>query len=376
MDTRDPQSSPGPVQPAVPESDLNPSTGPLAPTGEGATTTVKPRYLPRYPFLLESILAGVIHGLGARLAFGVDSLRDILGVMTFSFIFLVPFCLGVLTVYVAERKDRLSWASRIFMPLTPAFIALVAAMVLAWEGLICIVLWLPMYLFMACLGGLVAGLIHTLIDSTRNRHLTLASIMVLPFVSAPLEHTLDLPVQKRVVQNHIDIQASPEVVWQHIIRVEKFRPEEHHRSLAHLIGFPRPLEATLSHEGIGGVRHATFEGDVLFVETITAWEPLERLTFGIKADTSAIPPTTLDEHVTVGGPYFDVLEGEYRLEKLNDATVRLHLQSVHRLSTQFNAYSSLWTDFIMDDVQSYILSILKTRCEKTQASLPAPTSGG
>lgn len=339
-----------------------------------AQPTGKARYVPRYPFLLEATIAGVLHGLGARLAFGYEGFKDLFGVMSFSFIFLVPFCLGLLTVYIAERKEPLTWVSRIFLPFTPAFIALVAAMLLAWEGLICIVLWLPMYLIMASLGGMIAGIILKVIEKSRHRHMTFASLMLLPFVSAPVEHALELPLDMRVVENAIDIKASPEVVWQHIIRVEKFRPEEHHRALSHMIGFPRPLEATLSHEGVGGVRNATFEGDVLFIETITHWEPLERLTFGIKADTSAIPPTTLDEHVTVGGPYFDVLEGEYRLEVLDKETVRLHLQSVHRLSTHFNVYSRLWTDFIMRDVQSYILDILKVRCEKAMAALPAPAA--
>lgn len=359
MEPRDPQTSP----PAEVTPDGR-STPPPSP----APQTFWQRNLFQYPFYLEAIGLGVLHGLAARLGFGDDRFKDLLGVMTFSFIFLVPLTLGVLTVYVGERKAPWGWMARILTPLIPASIALVAAMMLAWEGLICIILWLPMYLLMASLGGVVAGIVLTVIRSRRNQHLTFVSLMVLPFLSAPIERQLGLPEELRVVANHIDIQASPEIVWKHIIRVPKFQPEEHHQALSHLIGFPKPLEATLSHEGIGGVRHATFEGNVLFVETITAWEDKERLTFGIKADTEGIPPTTLDQHVTVGGPYFDVLEGEYRLEQRGPNTVRLHLQSVHRVSTQFNAYASLWTDFIMRDVQSYILSILKVRCEKEQTA--------
>jgi hypothetical protein len=33
------------------------------------------------------------------------------------------------------------------------------------------------------------------------------------------------------------------------------------------------------------------------------------------------------------------------------------------LSTRFNFYSSLWTDFIMSDTQQYILEVIKRRCE-------------
>ena len=37
------------------------------------------------------------------------------------------------------------------------------------------------------------------------------------------------------------------------------------------------VEATWSREGVGGVRHASFAGGVVFVETVTVWEPGEPL---------------------------------------------------------------------------------------------------
>jgi hypothetical protein len=131
------------------------------------------------------------------------------------------------------------------------------------------------------------------------------------------------------------------VVWQHIERVPRISAQELQSSWSHTIGFPNPVEATLSDEGIGGVRHATFEGGVLFVETIDEWEPQHRLGFSIRAQTEQIPPTTLDEYVTVGGKFFDVLHGEYMLEPLANGTTRLHLASRHRISTDFNWYAHL-----------------------------------
>jgi len=41
----------------------------------------------------------------------------------------------------------------------------------------------------------------------------------------------------------------------------------------------------------------------------------------IQADR--IPRETLDEHVTVGGEYFDVLRGDYRLEPLGNGVTRV-----------------------------------------------------
>jgi hypothetical protein len=134
-------------------------------------------------------------------------------------------------------------------------------------------------------------------------------------------------------------------------------------SWTHRVGFPRPIEATLSYEGVGGIRHATFERGVLFIETVTAWEPEHRLAFSIRADSTNIPPTTFDEHVTIGGRYFDVLNGEYRLEPLGNGDILLHLTSEQRLSTDFNGYAGLWTDAVMQSLQTSILQVIQHRCE-------------
>ncbi|MBF5042044.1 MULTISPECIES: hypothetical protein [Myxococcaceae] len=222
---------------------------------------------------------------------------------------------------------------------------------------------------LASLGGALAGLVgHLQRKRGASTGRYTVAVLLLPFLMAPLESQVAASRQLREVDTAIDIEAPPAVVWQHIIRVRAFQPEEHRPALSHLIGFPRPVEATLSHEGVGGVRHASFERGVVFVETVTTWVPERELAFSIRADPSTIPPTALDAHVTVGGPYFDVLDGRYRIEPLGARRVRLHLSSTHRLSTHFNPYSGAWTDFVMRDVQRYILAILKDRCEREAGS--------
>ena len=196
------------------------------------------------------------------------------------------------------------------------------------------------------------------------------SLILLPYLAAPIESRLPVPMEIRTVRSAIDIQASPETVWALIRSVRSIEPRENHFSWSHFIGFPRPVEATLNGRGIGGVRHATFEGGVEFTETITSWEEPRDLAFTIKANTDSIPPETLDEHVTIGGPYFDVLDGHYEIEPLGVGSVRLHLSSRHRLSTRINVYSGAWTDFIMGDIQTYILGIIKNRAERAPGATP------
>lgn len=308
---------------------------------------------------------GILYGAVSRFLF-TSTLGNSFTLMTIGFIFLVPLALGVLTVYFGEKAKKRGWGYRLLMPWVPCLILMLAAFVVGWEGSICILMALPIFLFMSSLGGLIVGLILRASPSQETSFSLVIFFAVLPFISASVEQKLGLPESVRTVETQITVSASPHAVWQNVERVREIEQSEQRFSMFHLFGFPRPLQATLSHEGIGGVRHATFEGGVLFVETISKWEPESNLSFSIRADAKSIPPTTLDEHVTIGGPYFDMLEGTYRIEPVSNEQVILHLSSKHRLSTRFNFYAGWWTAFIMRDIQENILGIIKRRCEMRQ----------
>jgi hypothetical protein len=167
----------------------------------------------------------------------------------------------------------------------------------------------------------------------------------------------------------------PTVVWPLVISVDSITPREQHPALFSAIGFPKPIAATLDHPGVGGVRTATFERGIVFRETIIAWDPERRIRFTITPD--AIPPTTLDPHVTIGGPYFDILTGTYELRALSGGRTQLVLTSEHRVSTAFNPYAGWWADRVMRSIQTNILGVLRDRAEVRIARpaklSPAPT---
>lgn len=326
---------------------------------------MKKQSLKPYAPILCGIVAGILYGTLVRFAFARPELQKFLGLMTFGFIFLVPFVLGIQVVYFAELERKTSWLFRIFMPWVPCLFLLTAAFLTGWEGSICIFMALPIFMIFSSIGGAFMGLAFETdgVSHTKGAPLLIVCA-ILPLVCSSIEQQFPLPQTFRTVDTQITINAPSAVIWHNIERVPAIQPQEHKPSLFHWLGFPRPVEATLSHEGIGGVRHATFEGKVLFVETITTWEREKKLAFTIKADTASIPPTTLDEHVTVGGPFFDVLDGTYWLEPVGHNQVILHLSSKHRLSTRFNFYAGWWTDAIMRDIQNNILGIIKNRCEQ------------
>ena len=206
-------------------------------------------------------------------------------------------------------------------------------------------------------------MLRLLIPSDRSKNYCLAVVVFAPFLAAPLESMRTAASEVRTVRTAIEVNASPAAVWREIRSVPKITEAEQSFDFSHFLGFPRPTEALLAGEGVGAVRYARFEGKVLFIERITDWQEEKQLSFAIRADTANIPPGTFDEHVTIGGPYFDVLRGSYRIEELAPNRVRLHLSSDQRLSTGFNFYAHFWTEALMADLQTYILRIIKRRCE-------------
>ena len=299
---------------------------------------------------------GVAYGLLARLAFGYDAFDAVFGVMTWAFIFGVPMVMGILAVI--WQAEEPSWTSAFVLGWVPTFFTIVGALMLAWEGIICIVVWVPIAFLCASVGGLAGKVAWRLWESRRTLGLLAAA---LPVVFAPIENQFPDPVLPQTVHDAIEIEADAATVWREIREVAPIRPEELDGSLAYRLGFPRPIEARLVGEGVGSVRHATFEGGVTFVERVTEWEEGAALAFTI--DASAVPSTTFDQHVAVGGRYFDVLMGRYEIEEVGPGRDVLHLTSEQRLSTRVNAYTQLWTDRFMSDIQSTILEVVKARAE-------------
>jgi hypothetical protein len=311
-----------------------------------------------------SLSLGVVYGVFARIAFATHAgSRDWFGVMSASFLFGVPFIIGVVFALRYPFDFPLRWTRAVGGAIACSLLALGATMLLALEGLICVVVVAPVFIVMAGLGGLVGWGIHAVMERRRggSRGVMLSVAGLLPFLLSPIEHAAAPPVSVREVHNEIRIHASPDVVWQNIASVRAIRRDELPFAFSHVMGLPRPIEATLSHEGVGGVRVATFERGLSFHEAVSVWEPGRRLAFSIRPES--VPSVALDEHVAVGGPYFDVLEGTYTLDVVGPHEVVLHLSSRQRLSTRFNRYASLWSDFVMYDLQRAILDVIRRRCE-------------
>lgn len=320
------------------------------PPPEAAPRADEPPLPPRA--LLTGLLLGAAYGVFARLALTLNLLDTVFTGVSLAFLVVVPFAMGVLTTR-GRRAPGLAY--RLLAPWVAILITVAVSWAIGWEGAICIVLGLPIMLVAGSVGGVVGAWM-------RRRSL-LVVVPVLPLAVGAVEHRFGPPREERAVRTEIAVAAPVDVVWANVVNVAEIRPDERPWALYTAIGFPAPLSATLPDTGVGAVREARFAGDVLFIETVTAWDPRRHLAFTVRAQTHVIPPSTLDPHVTVGGPYFDVLTGSYRLEPGDGGGVRLVLTSAYRLSTRVNPYAGLWTDLVMRSIQRNILAVIRARAE-------------
>jgi hypothetical protein len=317
---------------------------------------------PVWKSLLIAVLIPLIYALLVRVLFDLDPIKDFITVMSLSFFITVPFAIGYLTIALSPIEKVRKLRYRVFAPWLAIILFLMATIWIRVEGWACWIMILPVFLVFASIGGLVAGG-RKIRQKDRPNKLQVSIILLLPFVAGPLEKLVPVLPARYEAYTFTDIQAPAQVIWNNVIRVRTIPEQADHGSLTRFLGFPRPIRAELNFAGIGGSREAVFSKGLVFKEVVREYEDQKKMIFGIKADPHEIPSTTMDEHVVIGGKYFDVLDGAYFLERLNDTVCRLHLYSHFILKTTFNFYAGLWAELIMKDIQRNILQVIRTRCE-------------
>lgn len=246
-------------------------------------------------------------------------------------------------------------------PWKPILVFLVITLAFAIEGWACWLMVLPLFLLASSVGGIIGGYLKM---NKQNDKFNISALMLLPFLIAPLESLIEKIPASYEANTFIDIDAKAETIWDNVTRVREIEERDDTGWINKFLGFPRPVKAELDFEGVGAYREAIFTNGLVFHETVTNYKDNELMIFNIKAYPHEIPSTTLDEHVVIGGKYFDVLEGKYELERLNSNQYRLHLSSTFTMKTNFNFYAGWWGKLIMKDIQNNILKIEKKRAEQ------------
>lgn len=282
------------------------------------------------------------------------------GLVSFSFFVFVPFAIGFIVVYVDSNVHRRNRSRQFFAPWVAIVAFLLTTMVLLLEGSICVLIVSPGFLILAGIGGLTAGWLRS---KENIRSSTLGVVLLLPVVLSPIEAQLPVSPEINVRVDSVVIDADAAIVWRNITNVERIEASELKFGITRMLGVPRPLEARMGGSLDERVRYTKWDQGVSFRERIVDWHEDESMHWEFEFPPGSVPAGVLDDHVAIGGEFFDLVGGGYTLTPTTDGRIELALTTSYRVSARPKLYSLLWANMVMGDFHSMILELVAARAE-------------
>lgn len=285
--------------------------------------------------------------------------KDLMGP---TIILLIPTILGALFTYVFIQdtpKPLFNWSLKV--PSIVVLIVLGFSVIVLREGVICLIIMIPIIFIATLIGTLFMRFICFALWKPTAKIYSLALLPLLLYFILP-DFTRNYFGQ---TQREMIIHAPQAQVFQAINHIGKIQPEEVPNNFIFTMGFPKPIFGMTEQRATGLVRTIQWERGVQFEEQVQANHAPYLLSWNYQFDAHSFPKGSLDDHVEVGGKYFDLLKTDYQLEQIDAKTTKLILTIDYRVSTEFNWYSRLWVNYILGEFSDVVMTIHKHRLEKS-----------
>jgi hypothetical protein len=178
-------------------------------------------------------------------------------------------------------------------------------MILRVEGLICIILAAPLFGIVGGIGGLVMGVICRRALAPRR---ALYCFAAAPLLFGAVEQNLPLAHQIRSVERVAFVAATPEKIWAQLTVAKDIRADEIGSAWMYRIGVPLPSSAITESCDGSAIRHIAMGKGIHFDQIASDWQPNQRVRWTYLFSADSFPPGALDDHVRIGGAYFDVID--------------------------------------------------------------------
>jgi hypothetical protein len=309
------------------------------------------------------VVIGAALGVFLRVLFG-ELPPNLRGPMSLAFLVGTPFVAGALTAYGA-RASNPGIAFLLFAPWITVLLMFLGCAVALLEGSICLALLTPLFLVCASLGGVTMGIALRFVTRAQSR---LTAVVFLPLLMMVGEGHVPLGDQTLELRRTVLVNAVPSTIWKEILAARSIRSEELPFSLTHFIGVPKPLEGINVQTGNGEVRFSKWERGVNFRAVVTARRENESMTWRYVFDEQSFPDGSMDEHVAIGGRYFDLRDTTFNLHPTSEGQTRLEIVAHYRVTTSINLYAIPATTILGRDFLDTILALYKNRSEAAQRS--------
>ncbi len=225
----------------------------------------------------------------------------------------------------------------------------------------------PLFSILAGLGGIIAYHFKKRKidnrDSNEFNKMNVTIVMMIPFLIGVVEGDSALKYEEFIITETVEISSPISDVWYNLTNINEIPENEGKMSLSTFIGFPRHLSTTIDSMKVGSNRKSIYENGLYFDEKIIEMKENKILILEINTDPSLIPPNVMDEHIIIGGRHLDIMQDNYELDSIAFNKTKLSLSSHFFINTSFNWYASIWAKYLMKDILSSELNLIKNRCE-------------
>lgn len=322
-------------------------------TGEKGTGPAAPE---RWPLITAFAVAAAV-AIGVYMFVEAGSG----GAVGYTLLVVLPAALSAFVAWVATvRRD---WPRSSFL-LVPVWIAGGAAMIgglLFREGVICILMILPLWVAFGMLGTWPVYLYRKGRGRADSSIFRANALLLLPFLALLIDGHVEPPRETYVVTRAIVVDAPATDAWRLLLAVPAIGADEGRWTVSqNLLRLPRPTDATLAGHGVGAVRHARWQGGIRFQEIVTHWQPDRALAWRFAFPDASIHLRT-DRHIDPHGRQLWIDAGGYRLTALKGGRTKISLWTRYQAATPVNAYAAIWGELILGDIQDNILAVVAGR---------------
>jgi len=233
----------------------------------------------------------------------------------------LPFCLGMFSVLLYSYHSPRDWQSCLKVALLPVLLLGAALILVAMEGVICVLMAAPFGVGLAGLGGMLGYMIQAHHWRPKQTPAMLSIVILLIPATFGIEHAAALQPQVFVVRTAIEVNAPPAKVWNQVVAFAEIPPPT---ELLFRAGIAYPIRAEISGHGVGAVRHCIFSTGP-FAEPIEVWDEPRLLKFGVTenpAPLSELSPYRNIQPAHLHG-YFVSKQGQFLLTALLGGRTRL-----------------------------------------------------
>jgi uncharacterized membrane protein YhaH (DUF805 family) len=274
----------------------------------------------------------------------------------------LPFCLGMFSVLLYSYHAPRSWRTCLNVALLPVGLLGAVLLLVAMEGVICILMAAPFALGLSALGGMLGYTIQAHHWRPKQTPAMLSIVLLLIPASFGIEHAAALRSPVYMVQTAIEVNAPPEKVWNQVVAFAEIPPP---RELLFRAGIAYPIRAEISGRGVGALRHCIFSTGP-FVEPIEVWDEPRLLQFGVTANPA--PLNELSPYGNIQPPhlhgYFVSEKGQFLLTALPGRRTRLEGTTWYHDTIWPAAYWRLWSDYIIHRIHLRVLEHIKVEAER------------